>query len=98
MSTSFDEFIAGLHAEAAAEGRDAVDELDAFRLRFSLSHQFAALRKKRGLTQSQLAALSGVHPSEISRIECGQADPTVSVLGAVARALRADVRLVARDG
>ena len=39
---TFDDFIAGLEAEARAEGSDAVAELQAFRLHFSLARQLAA--------------------------------------------------------
>ncbi len=93
MSTSFDDFIAELEAEAAAEGPDAVAEFEAFRLHFSLARQFAALRRDRKLTQKQLAELSGIDQAEISRIERGQSNPTTSTLSALAKALSADIRL-----
>jgi XRE family transcriptional regulator, regulator of sulfur utilization len=96
MSTSFADFITELEAEAAAEGPEAVAELEAFRLHFSLARQFAALRRERHMTQKQLADLSGINQAEISRIERGQANPTAATLGALTRALAADVQLVAR--
>ena len=52
-----------------------------------------ALRLSRNLTQAQLAALCGTHPSRISEIERGDnTDPAVSRLESLARALgcRAD--------
>jgi DNA-binding XRE family transcriptional regulator len=96
MSTSFDDFITELEAEALAEGPEAVAELEAFRLHFSLARQFATLRRERHLTQKQLAELSGIDQAEISRIERGQANPTAATLGALTSALGVDVRLVAR--
>lgn len=96
MTTSFDDFIKELETEAQAEGPEAVAELEAFRLHFSLARQLAARRRERHLTQKQLADLSGIDQAEISRIERGQANPTTSTLGALTRALEVHVQLVAR--
>jgi DNA-binding XRE family transcriptional regulator len=96
MTTSFEDFIKELEAEAEAEGPEAVAELEAFRFHFSLARQLAARRRERHLTQKQLAELSGIDQAEISRIERGQANPTTTTLGALARALGVDVQLVAR--
>jgi DNA-binding XRE family transcriptional regulator len=94
--TTFDDFIKELEAEAEAEGPDAVAELEAFRLHFSLARQLAERRRERHLTQKQLADLSGIDQAEISRIERGQANPTTATLGALTRALAVDVQLIAR--
>jgi ribosome-binding protein aMBF1 (putative translation factor) len=96
MTTTFDDFIKELEAEAKAEGPEAVAELEAFRLHFSLARQLAARRRERHLTQKQLAEMSGIDQAEISRIERGQANPTTSTLGALTRALEVNVQLVAR--
>jgi transcriptional regulator with XRE-family HTH domain len=50
------------------------------------------LRENRGLTARQLAAKSGVSAAMISRIENGQASPSISTLNALSRTL--DVPLV----
>jgi len=50
------------------------------------------LRENRGLTARQLAAESGVSAAMISRIENGQASPSISTLNALSRTL--DVPLV----
>jgi len=92
--TTFDQFVAELEAEAQAEGPEAVAELEAFRLHFSLARQLAERRRARHLTQKQLAELTGINQAEISRIERGQANPTTATLGALTRALGVDVRLV----
>jgi DNA-binding XRE family transcriptional regulator len=94
--TTFDDFIKELEAEAEAEGPEAVAELEAFRLHFSLARQLAERRRERHLTQKQLSDLSGIDQAEISRIERGQANPTTATLGALTRALAVDVQLVAR--
>ncbi len=44
-------------------------------------------RKKRGLTQAQLAEQSGVTPGAISQIENRQRYPTIPVLSAIAKVL-----------
>jgi len=97
MSTSFDTFLQELEAEARAEGPEALAELEAFRLHFSLARQLAEQRRSQHLTQKQLADRSGIDQAEISRIERGQANPTTATLGALTRALGVDVRLVPAD-
>ena len=94
MRTSFDDFIQELEAEARAAGPEAIAELEAFRLHFSLARQLAERRRSQKLTQEQLATRSGIDQAEISRIERGQANPTATTLGALTRALGVDVRLV----
>lgn len=95
MSTSFNDFMAEVEAEAQAEGPEAVAELEALRLHYSLARQLSERRRERHLTQKQLAELTGIDQAEISRIERAQANPTMATLGALARALGVDVRLVA---
>jgi transcriptional regulator with XRE-family HTH domain len=46
------------------------------------------LRAKRGLTQAQLAKLSGVSHSYLSRIEIGMHQPTLEVIEKLAAALK----------
>jgi transcriptional regulator with XRE-family HTH domain len=52
-----------------------------------LGTNLRAARKKLGLTQEQVAERSGVHPTEVSRIEAGKRDPQVSTLRKLAAAL-----------
>jgi transcriptional regulator with XRE-family HTH domain len=44
-------------------------------------------RRKLGLTQEEVAHRSGVHPTEVSRIEGGKRDPRVSTLERLADAV-----------
>lgn len=64
---------------------------------YDVAMQIIELREKQGLTQSQLAELTGIDQGDISRIERGATSPTARTLQRVADALGADVRLVARS-
>lgn len=44
-------------------------------------------REDLGLTQEQVGHRSGVHPTEVSRIEAGKRDPRVSTLERLAKAV-----------
>lgn len=52
-----------------------------------LARNLAAARLRSGLTQEQLSDLSGVHPTEVSRIEHGHRDVRISTLARLAQAL-----------
>ena len=52
-----------------------------------LGTNLRAERKRLGLTQEQVAERSGVHSTEVSRIEGGKRDPKVSTLERLARAV-----------
>ena len=45
-------------------------------------------REKLGLTQEQVAQRSGVHATEVSRIEGGKRDPKVSTVERLAEAVK----------
>jgi transcriptional regulator with XRE-family HTH domain len=48
-------------------------------------------RERLGLTQEEVAQRSGVHATEVSRIEAGKRDPQISTLRRLAKAV--DVKL-----
>lgn len=50
-------------------------------------------RKAAGLTQRQLAAKSSIQQADISRIEAGDANPTLATIAALAYALGAELAL-----
>ena len=56
---------------------------------------FADARAESGLTQVELAQISGIHQSCLSRLEQGNGNATISTLEAVASALgcRIEIRL-----
>lgn len=57
----------------------------------------AALRRRKKLSQGELAALAGVSQATISRIEKGTHKPDLRLLAKIARALGAELRDVAQD-
>jgi len=50
------------------------------------------LRKRRGLSQEQLAEMIGVDPKHISKIEGGRGYPSLDALENIARSLEADLK------
>jgi transcriptional regulator with XRE-family HTH domain len=95
MSRKFQDFLREVATEARREGPRAVAELAAFDAHFRLAGDILALRKASGLTQRQLSAKTGIQQSEISRIEAAHANPTLGTISVLARALGAEVRLMA---
>ncbi len=91
--TTFDETYAQVVAEAEAEGPEAVAELRLLEDRYRLASDLISRRRSLHMTQQQLAAVSGIRQSEISRIEGGNGNPTLKTIGALARALGAELRL-----
>src|ERR1022692_911450 len=93
MATTFTEFMRDVRREAEAEGPAAVAELRHLRERFRLARRFAETRRKRGLTQKRLSAKTGIHQSEISSLENGQANSTFRTLQVLAAALGGKIDL-----
>jgi transcriptional regulator with XRE-family HTH domain len=52
---------------------------------------------RRKLTQKQLATASGINQGEISRIERGQTNPTVTTLAALLAPLNARLGVIPRE-
>jgi len=94
MSTDFNQLIADIEQEAQDEGPRAVRELEQFREEFGLASQIIQSRRQGKLSQRQLAKLSGVPQSEISRIETGASNPTYATITALLRPLGKRVQLV----
>ncbi|MFZ1925704.1 MAG: helix-turn-helix transcriptional regulator [Solirubrobacteraceae bacterium] len=94
MSTDFSQLIADIEDEAQDEGPQAVRELEQFREEFSLASQLIESRREGKLSQRELAKLSGVPQSEISRIETGASNPTYATITALLRPLGKRIQLV----
>jgi transcriptional regulator with XRE-family HTH domain len=94
MSTDFSQLIADIEQEAQDQGPQAVRELEQFREEFSLASQLIESRREGKLSQRDLAKLSGVPQSEISRIETGGSNPTYATITALLRPLGKRVQLV----
>lgn len=93
MSRAYDDVVASRRAQLSP---DAVAQGEIFVEAYKIAVQVMDLREKHGLTQAQLAQLSGMSQADISRIERGSTSPTTRTLQRIADALDADVRLVAR--
>jgi transcriptional regulator with XRE-family HTH domain len=61
-------------------------------LQINVGQQIQKLRELKGLSQQDLAAKCNFEKSNMSRLEAGRVNPTLSTLGKVAKAL--DVSLV----
>jgi DNA-binding XRE family transcriptional regulator len=94
VSTDFSQLIADIEQEARDEGPQAVRELEQFREEFSLASQLIESRREGRLSQRDLAKLSGVPQSEISRIETGASNPTYATITALLRSLGKRIQLV----
>jgi predicted transcriptional regulator len=94
MSIDFTRLMADIEQEAQDEGPQAVRELEQFREEFGLAGQLIASRLEGKLSQRDLAKLSGVPQSEISRIETGAGNPTFATITALLRPLGKRIQLV----
>ena len=92
--TSFEDFMREIEAEAAAEGPDAVAQLESLHHRFRLAGELVMLRQAQRISQRKLAEAAGVHQSEISRIERGVGNPTEDTLARMGQALGAHLSFV----
>lgn len=103
VGTKFTDYVAEVEANATPEGRELLDAYDshftAERQRIlEIPRALAVARTRLGLTQKQLAELADVQQSEISRIESGQANPTMETLNRLAAPLHAHLALVDDQG
>src|ERR1039458_7223094 len=94
MVASFSQLVTDIEQQARDEGPLAVRELEQFREELSLASQLIDSRRERKLSQRQLAKLSGVPQSEISRIETGAGNPTYATITALLRPLGKRIQLV----
>jgi XRE family transcriptional regulator, regulator of sulfur utilization len=82
-----------IEEEARAEGPDAVAQLEALRTHFRLDRQLAAARRAQRLSQAEVAARAGIDQADISDLERGVANPTLTKLEAVATAIGMQLEL-----
>jgi transcriptional regulator with XRE-family HTH domain len=61
--------------------------------KYRLVREIINLRRRKGMTQTDLAANAGMYQSTISRIEAGEEDPRLSTIVRLADALDADLEL-----
>jgi ribosome-binding protein aMBF1 (putative translation factor) len=91
MGNNFQEFVGEVEEQA---GPEELRELEATRTRFRIGSRLLQQRVAAGLTQQQLAQVSGVAQADISRIERGQSNPTTETLEALGKPLGVTLDLV----
>ena len=64
----------------------------------NLGRNLRRARTERDLTQEQVAHRSGVHATEVSRIERGKRDPRISTVEKLAEAVSLSVSELLREG
>ncbi len=100
MTRSYDDLAAELARDRSDDSRRVYDaaarEFAAeVAARRAVGEAVARARKASGLTQVQLASAASVQQAEVSRIERGHANPTVSTLARIAAATGSRLDLVA---
>jgi DNA-binding XRE family transcriptional regulator len=96
--SDFDQLMDDIEAAAVAESPAAVAELKAFDTRFTLASELMMLRKQAKMTQTALAAATGVDQAEISRIERGEINPTILTVSRLLQPLGATLSIRAAAG
>jgi ribosome-binding protein aMBF1 (putative translation factor) len=89
--SKLDQLMKQIEAEAEAEGPEAVADLAALRTRYRIARELRAARQTHGLTQQQLAEMTGIDQGDISRIETGEANPTLETLSTIGAAIGVDL-------
>ena len=79
----FDDFL----KQELANDEELKKEYEALEIEYQLKQALIEIRKGQKMTQKELAALTGIHQSDISKIENGTANPTVKVLQRLAKGL-----------
>lgn len=69
------------------QNKEFREEYEKTRPEFEILHSLVAARISQNLTQKELAELSGIRQSNISRIENGTVSPTVATLIALAQGM-----------
>jgi ribosome-binding protein aMBF1 (putative translation factor) len=94
-SRKFSDYVAEVEEQSTPEARE---RLELYRGHFDVARQIIELRRERGVSQTQLADMSGVHQSEISRIERGAANPTEDTLLKLLRPLGGALAVIDEKG
>lgn len=98
MATRFKDFMREVEEEARAEGPEAVAHMEALRTHFRIGRQLAEARRSERLSQAQVAARVGIDQADVSDLERGAANPTLTKLDAVAAFFGLQVELGKRRG
>jgi ribosome-binding protein aMBF1 (putative translation factor) len=86
--TNFDEYVAEKLKDPEFRA-----EWDALEPEFAIVRAMIDARKNTGLTQQQLSAKTGIDQSDISRIESGDANPTLATIKRLAAGMDMKLKL-----
>jgi len=86
--TKFDDFL-----EEQLQDPEFKAEYDALEPEFAIIHAMIDARKNSGLTQKQLAERTGMAQGDISKIENGNANPSLRTLKRLAEAMDMKLKL-----
>ncbi len=79
------------------EDPETMAEFESLRPHYEIMSAMIRARKERGLTQEELAARTGLHRSNISRLERGNYNPSIDLLSRVAQGLGMELHIEFRD-
>ena len=82
MSNKFDDFLAEQLQDTKIK-----KEYDALEAKYVLIESIIRARKERNLTQKELSALTGITQADLSKIENGNANPSLNTLMKLANGL-----------
>lgn len=75
------------HLKRSLEDEEFRAEWDAQAVEREVTRQIVEARMEEGITQQELAARCGMKPSNLSRLENGNGNPSVATLARIARGL-----------
>lgn len=75
------------------QNKDFKDEYEALEPEFQIIREVLRSRREKNLTQKDLSQLTGIAQGDISRIENGNANPSISTLVRIANALGKELKI-----
>ena len=88
MSNSFDDFL-----KEQLQDQEVRAEYDALEPEFAIIQAMIDARKSRGMTQKQLADATGINQADISKLERGNANPSLRTLQRLAAGMGMRLKL-----
>ena len=88
MSNSFDDFL-----KEQLQDQEVRAEYDALEPEFAIIQAMIDARKSRGMTQKQLADATGINQADISKLERGNANPSLHTLQRLATGMGMRLKL-----
>ncbi len=73
------------------------DRLDSREITFLIGCNIAKIRKKRGMTQKQLAETINISKNYLNAVERGAKSPPIKLMAGIAKALDISIQLLYKD-